>query len=120
MTIELIRRKCEGKAVRGTLTLPFDESKPFVYPTLENRDFLIPEGRYPLNKTYSPKFKKLLPIVEEVPEREGIRIHQGTRPEHSQGCILVSAEALQNICIFIDKCNYRDYEELYLEIKSGD
>lgn len=38
----------------------------------------------------SPKFKRLLPVLEQVPGRSGIRIHRGTKPEHSKGCILVS------------------------------
>ena len=37
----------------------------------------------------SPKFKRLLPIVQNVPQRSGIRIHRGSKPEHSTGCVLV-------------------------------
>ena len=128
MTITLIRnhnspsfRKGteEGsKAVHGTITLPFDTNKPLVYPTLENADYLIPEGTYPLKKTWSPKFKKILPLIDNVPGRDGIRFHRGTQPEHSQGCILVSDAALQNLSVFIDKCKYHDYEKLFIQIRN--
>ncbi|MBP5659578.1 MAG: hypothetical protein J6W89_06155, partial [Paludibacteraceae bacterium] len=41
--------------------------------------------------TYSPRFKKDLPLLMNVPGRTGIRIHTDNKPEHSQGCILVGA-----------------------------
>ena len=116
MTINLTRNKAKGRAVSGTLTLPFE--KPLVYPTLENRDFLIPEGTYPLRMTWSPKFRKLMPEICDVPEREGIRIHCGTKPEHSTGCVLVSPLALENIKAFINRIKiYHENEELYIEIR---
>ena len=115
ITITLTRISRKGLAIHGRITLPFDNAD-YTYDTLENADFLIPAGTYPLKKTYSPRFKKLLPLIDEVPGRDGIRIHLGTRPEHSSGCVLVSFEALQNINIFIDKCKYKDYDELQLRI----
>jgi len=59
---------------------------------LENADCLIPALIYRLAVTQSPKFKRLLPVLEQVPGRTGIRVHRGSKPEHSRGCILVSAE----------------------------
>ena len=49
----------------------------------------IPEGRYAVAVTWSPKFKEWLPLLLHVPGFEGIRIHAGNTPEHTQGCILV-------------------------------
>ena len=34
-------------------------------------------------------------IVQNVPNRSGIRFHRGTKPEHSTGCILVVADNKQ-------------------------
>jgi hypothetical protein len=118
-TIKLQRNKPKGKAVTGVITLPFET--PLTYPTLENADFIIPAGSYPLDRTWSPRFKKLLPIVENVPEREGIRIHLGTKPEHSQGCILVQPECLANINVLfnrIEKFNdlYEKNESITIDI----
>ena len=93
-TITLTRTSREGNAVHGSLTLPFslwpvkDGEKDITVKTLENAGFIIPAGTYPLEKTWSPKFRKELPLVGNVPGREGIRIHMGTKPEHSEGCIL--------------------------------
>ena len=95
-TITLIRTHKDGKAVRGTLSYQMRnrdyELETFTSPTLENADFLIPAGTYPVENTWSPKFKKFLPLIKDVPDRDGIRIHKGTIPEHSKGCILVSQE----------------------------
>ena len=50
----------------------------------------IPEGRYPIVITYSPKFKKWLPLLLNVPKFSGIRIHAGNDAvKDSKGCILV-------------------------------
>ena len=101
ITVTLTRKSKIGKAVNGNITFPIGE-KTYSYPTIENADFIIPAGTYPLNRTWSPKFKKLLPIIEEVPEREGIRIHTGTKPEHSTGCVLVGAMAAANLDIMFN------------------
>ena len=65
--------------------------------TLENADYIIPVGTYPVLVTFSPRFKRMLPLVEQVSGRSGIRFHRGTKPEHSKGCILVSAAMEQEL-----------------------
>ena len=91
-TIHLNRTSRNGKAVRGLMRLGAQEVE-----TLENDDYIIPCGTYPLRVTWSPKFKRMLPIVLNVPGRSGIRVHRGTKPEHSRGCILVSAATEQEL-----------------------
>lgn len=122
MQFTLIRQPPVGLAVRGTLFLSSSNASKTTeqgqspigsfkgVPTLENAAYLIPCGMYPLTVTYSPKFKRMLPLVCDVPYegsgpstprpirerpgeglyRSGIRFHPGTKPEHSRGCILVS------------------------------
>ena len=115
--ITLHRTQTQGNAVRGIISFPLGENQ-FSYPTLENANFMIPAGRYPLKCTWSPKFKKFMPEICDVPERTGIRIHLGTKPEHSTGCVLVGFEALTNTRIFIDRIDkFYENEELYIQIK---
>lgn len=84
--IRLTRISREGKAVRGCLRFEGQE-----IATLENADYIIPVGIYEVRVTWSPRFKRMLPLIGNVPGRSGIRFHRGTKPEHSKGCILVSA-----------------------------
>jgi len=49
----------------------------------------IPEGRYAVVVSWSPKMKQWLPILLGVPRFEGIRIHAGNTAKDTEGCILV-------------------------------
>jgi len=49
----------------------------------------IPKGRYEVVITYSAKFKKYLPLLLNVPNYKGIRIHAGNTAIDTDGCILV-------------------------------
>ena len=69
----------------------------YICDTLENADYLIPALIYRITVTQSPKFKRLLPLINQVPGRTGIRVHRGSLPEHSKGCILVSPHCEQTL-----------------------
>lgn len=47
----------------------------------------IPEGTYEVKLTHSPRFKKILPEILNVPNFSGIRIHTLNKAEESEGCI---------------------------------
>lgn len=49
----------------------------------------IPKGTYKVEVTYSPKFKRHLPILLDVKGYTGIRIHSGNTAEDTLGCLLV-------------------------------
>ena len=53
------------------------------------KPFAIPEGRYAVVISYSPKKKEWLPILLGVPLFQGIRIHAGNTAKDTLGCILV-------------------------------
>ncbi len=49
----------------------------------------IPKGTYNVDITYSQRFKRELPLIEDVPNFTGVRIHPGNTAEDTDGCILV-------------------------------
>lgn len=49
----------------------------------------IPYGKYEVIVNRSPRFKRELPLLLDVPNFTGIRIHRGNTAEDTSGCILV-------------------------------
>lgn len=122
---KLIRQPADGNAVRGTLyqtehrySGSAGEYKEYLTPvcdTLENTDYLVPALIYKVQVSRSPKFQRLLPLLEQVPGRSGIRFHRGTKPEHSKGCILVSPAYEQELTArFL--AEQRSHEECRIDI----
>lgn len=60
--------------------------------TLENLALSIPTGSYTVSVYFSPHAGHLLPLLENVSDREMIEIHCGNKYSDSKGCILVGLE----------------------------
>ena len=127
MYIKLIRNKPQGNAITGRLVI----DGRWYCNTLERVGYQIPALCYHVAVTQSPKFKRRLPIVQNVPRlpiggtpsnspspiayRTGIRIHRGTKPEHSTGCVLVPPEKECLLTYNILKAQ-NAHEEIILEV----
>lgn len=66
----------------------------------------IPYGTYEIRLTYSPKFKRKLPLIMNVPGFDGIRMHRGNFPKDTLGCILVGENREKGVVL-----NSKFYEE---------
>lgn len=49
----------------------------------------IPTGIYHVYLTYSPKYKKQMPLIDGVKGYSGIRIHSGNTSKDTEGCLIV-------------------------------
>ena len=61
----------------------FDNNEKKVYG-----ETCIPYGKYKIILSYSPKFKRELPEILEVPNFQGIRMHRGNKISDTLGCVL--------------------------------
>ena len=118
MYIQLIRNKPQGNAITGRLVV---DGRWFCN-TLERVGYQIPALCYHVAVTQSPKFKRLLPLVQNVPRigdkamRQGIRFHVGTKPEHSTGCILVPDREIEELLTAALLEAQNNHEEIILEV----
>ena len=111
MYLKLIRNKANGSAITGRLVI----TGRWFCNTLERVGYQIPALCYPVKVTMSPKFKRLLPLVQNVPQRSGIRFHRGTKPQHSTGCILLPADKEIELTNLLKQVQ-SNHEEIILEV----
>ncbi len=52
-------------------------------------DTAIPAGTYAITLTQSVRFKRVLPLLNDVPGFAGVRIHPGNTTEDTEGCLLL-------------------------------
>lgn len=99
MEIEIVRTTFTANSTIGKL---FIDGKFECY-TLEDvkrpagvkikGETCIPDGRYQVIVNFSSRFKRLMPLLLNVPMFTGIRIHNGNTKSDTLGCILVGQSA---------------------------
>ena len=73
----------------------------------------IPEGTYELIISYSNRFKKHLPLLLNVPNFKGIRMHPGNTADDTSGCLLPGiGKSEDNKVIFYSRKAFTDVFEL--------
>jgi hypothetical protein len=75
----------------------------------------IPEGSYEVIITLSQRFKRDLPLLLNVPNFEGIRIHTGNTSFDTEGCVLVGTVKQSDVIL-----NSRDaFNALFPKIQTA-
>ena len=96
LSVTLRRTEQTSDATYGVLEVRLDDTDQTVFtchtlelPWRDNQRSIscIPEGRYPVVKSFSPRFQTMLWEVKNVPGRSGIRIHAANRVQELEGCI---------------------------------
>ena len=105
MKLKLIRDTFSDESTIGKLYIDGE----YFCETLEDKDryleaggkkvygkTCIPRGTYEVTITMSNRFKKELPLLLNVPQFEGIRIHAGNTAADTDGCILLGRARRNN------------------------
>lgn len=85
----------------------------------------IPAGTYKVTMRHSPRFKRVLPYLHDVPHFTGILIHSGTTEKDSAGCIIVGENTVKRKVLNSRKTSDRLNEilskgkEITLTVKNG-
>ena len=100
MKMKLVRGKGNAKSVEGKMYI----DGVFECYTVEDADrrleaggtkvqnkTAIPRGIYEVKWTHSNRFNKDMPLLMDVPQFTGVRIHAGNSDVDTEGCIIVGA-----------------------------
>jgi hypothetical protein len=100
MKLDLIRKEFTSHSTIGDLLI---DSVFFCF-TLEDvvrdikilKETAIPYGTYQVITNYSNRFHRVMPLILNIPNFEGVRIHPGNSNVDTEGCILVGLKKTEN------------------------
>lgn len=83
----------------------------------------IPDGKYKITLIMSPRFKRIIPLLINVPYYSSIEIHGGNSPKDTRGCLLPGKNNVpgwvSNSVFWENKITdlIKQYKESYIIIK---
>jgi hypothetical protein len=92
MKLKLTRNTYTTRSTIGELSID-GKSECFILedpvrPEKVKGETAIPAGSYEVIITHSPRFERDLPLLLDVPNYEGVRIHTGNTATDTEGCLL--------------------------------
>jgi len=124
MVINLERFSFSPNSTIGRLAIVDGDYAGYQCYTLEPQNInqsvkprAIPLGTYAVVLRTSPRFGRLMPHLENVPDFDGVMIHWGNFPRDTEGCILVG-ETLGPQPDFIGESRAA-FAELYSRLETG-
>jgi len=100
----------------GIMIMPDGERLPTLEPPDRGNKVnlsCIPEGIYRVRRNKTGRFQYY--EILDVPNRTNIEIHKGTKPTHSNGCILLLTN--EDLAVLLDWYGDNDW---LLEIREGE
>lgn len=93
ISLTLKRIECTTIATRGVLLLNGNLIACTLEDVVRAKKIVgitaIRHGKYDVVVSHSPRFDRPLPLLLDVPEFSGVRIHTGNTTADTEGCILV-------------------------------
>lgn len=80
----------------------------------------VPAGRYRVVLTESPRFKRILPLLVDVPNFEGVRIHPGNTAKDTEGCLLVGFNQVKGKVVASRATFQKLFEKLWAADRAGE
>jgi hypothetical protein len=129
MNLKLIRTDFTDKSTIGELYAIDDKgTEEFLSFILEDvvreekikNETAIPYGQYKVVITHSPRFRRNLPLLLDVPNYSGVRIHPGNKDTDTQGCLLPGTRKGTDYVFESKKAFEKIYEKIYKTIKAGE
>ena len=122
MKLKVARQIFDDQCTIGTMTVDgvFEcyTLEPMTRPDGAPKVFgktAIPCGIYRVTITFSGHFQRDMPLVNDVPDYDEIRIHPGNDPANTEGCCLVGEEREQDAILH----SVAAFEPLFAKIKSA-
>ena len=119
MKIEIKRLHKTAKSTIGELTIDgiweCYTLEDIERPVKIKAETAISKGTYKIIINQSNRFKRLLPLLLDVPNFEGVRIHAGNTNHDTEGCILVGRTRSKD---FIGQSK-KAFESLFIKMQKA-